>query len=259
MPIGGNENGALGAGTSRDGQTSVLPSHPAGNINPRVSSRAVNGDLRGQKRRIRKGADCHRNHVRQIPKLPVQGRTATGAEVIGDDLTAVADPRVRAGRACDLYLASGISRLNAKGAACPPLASQTVTNRNANGITLNIEGKLSAATACLARSHTLYSETNRQFQWTLACLESSSFSARCEVSNGTLRLSPGSQQPRLASAIGTVHDIDCARYRLLLGLSGIMSEPQPLHMQAERGCVILRLRSRTNLLEHFTTCPGIYS
>jgi hypothetical protein len=164
---------ALRARTSRDGQTSVLPSHPAGNINPRVSSRAVNGDLRGQKRRIRKGADCHRNRVRQIRKLPVQGRAAIRAEVIGDDLTAVADPRVRAGRACDLHLASGISRLNAKGAACPPLASQTVTNRNANGITLNSEAKLSAATACLARSHTPYSETNRQFQWTLACLESS--------------------------------------------------------------------------------------
>jgi hypothetical protein len=147
-------------------------SHPAGNINPRVSSRSVNGYLRGQKRRIRKGADCDRNHVRQIRKLPVQGRAATRAEVIGDDLTAVADARVRAGRACDLHLSSRISRLNAKGAACPPLASQTVTNRNANGITLNIEGKLSAATACLAGSHTLYSETNRQFQWTLACLES---------------------------------------------------------------------------------------
>jgi hypothetical protein len=100
-------------------------SHPAGNINPRVSSRSVNGDLRGQKRRIRKGADCDRNHVRQIRKLPVQGRAATRAEVIGDDLTAVADPRVGAGRTCDLHLASGISRLDAKGAACPPLAGQT--------------------------------------------------------------------------------------------------------------------------------------
>jgi hypothetical protein len=135
--------------------TSVLTSNPAGNINPRVSSRTVNGDVRGQERRIRKGADCHGNHVRQVRKLPVQGRAATRAEVIGDDLTAVADPRVRAGRACDPHLPAGISRLNAKGATCPPLASQTVTNRNANGITLNIEGQLSAATARLARSHTL--------------------------------------------------------------------------------------------------------
>jgi hypothetical protein len=171
-----------------------------------MSSRAVNGDLRAQKRRIRKGTDCHGYHVRQIRKLPVQGRAATRAEVIGDYLTAVADPRVRAGRACDLHVASGISRLNAKGATCPPLASQTMTNRNANGITLNIEGKLSAATACLARSHTLYSETNRQFQWTLACLESSSFSPRCEVSNGLLCLSPKhpclAQPPNIRSLAG---------------------------------------------------------
>ena len=83
-------------------------------------------------------------------KLPVQGGAATGAEVVGDDLTAVADPRVRAPQAGDLYLASGISRLNTKGAASPPLARQTVTNRNANGITLHSEGQLSAATACLA-------------------------------------------------------------------------------------------------------------
>ena len=135
-------------------------SHRPGNINPRVSSRAINGDLRGQKRRIRKSADRHRNHVRQVRKLPVQRRAATRAEVIGNDLTAVADARVGTGRACDLHLASGISRLNSKGAACPPLACQTVTNRNANGIALNIEDKLSAATACLVKTQTRMSAAN---------------------------------------------------------------------------------------------------
>jgi hypothetical protein len=145
-----------------DGQASVLPSHPAGNINPWVFSRAVNGDLRAQKRRIRESADGHRNHVGQVRKLPVQRRAATRTEVIGDSLAAVADPYVRTGRASDPHVVPGISSLNSKGASRPPLASQTMTNRNANGISLNNKRKLSATTACFVVSHTLFAGSSRQ-------------------------------------------------------------------------------------------------
>jgi hypothetical protein len=55
---------------------------------------------------------------------------------------------------------SGEARLNAKGAACPLLASQTMTHGNAYGIPHDIERELPTAAVGLASGHARYSEAS---------------------------------------------------------------------------------------------------
>ena len=130
---------------------------------PRLCVRFEAGTERRRKRRIGEGADCDPDNVRCDGDVPVHGRPALRAEVIGGPpavagakrgwLRAFDGKRPRSRFALYRHLLPRDSRLHTVHAACAPLALVATTHRDALWIgTFHRQAEPSASADLRARS-----------------------------------------------------------------------------------------------------------
>src|SRR5581483_10332212 len=125
-----------------------------GDGQPRVPARFPRGDPRRRERRIGERADRDGDAGRRLGP-PEDRRSAVGAEVERPSLAEVRAPGVLAGAAADRDPLLRPARLEAEGAAGPPLARDAVADRDPERVALDRHAELAAAAGGLAGLHGL--------------------------------------------------------------------------------------------------------